>query len=137
MVSVASKAKTLVATTDLAPVEKVRWFAAQGVEVLMLPRDGERVDLPALLRELGRRDVQSLLVEGGATLNGALLRGGLVDRMMVFVAPLLFGGADGKGIFAGTGVVRLAEAFRLRDVRVRRFGADTLIEGEVEPCSPA
>jgi len=56
---------------------------------------------------------------------------------MIFVAPLLFGGHGGKGIFAGAGVERLSEATTLTEIRVRRFGDDTLIEGEVPPCSPA
>jgi diaminohydroxyphosphoribosylaminopyrimidine deaminase/5-amino-6-(5-phosphoribosylamino)uracil reductase len=136
VVTVDSSAPTLVATTDLAPPEKVRDLSRQGVEVLQLPRVGERVDLAALLAELGERDVQSVLLEGGATLNRDALRLAFVDRLMVFVAPVLLGGNDGKGIFAGPGVARLAEAFRLRDVRVRRFGVDTLIEGEVDQCSP-
>jgi diaminohydroxyphosphoribosylaminopyrimidine deaminase/5-amino-6-(5-phosphoribosylamino)uracil reductase len=70
-------------------------------------------------------------------LNAAALRCGIVDRVMVFVAPLLFGGHGGKGIFAGAGVERLDEATTLGAIQVRRFGDDTLIEGEVQSCSPA
>lgn len=136
LVGLDSAAPTLVATTDLAPAEKIRDLAGKGVEVLVLPRDGEQVALHPLLVELGQRNIQSLLLEGGATLNGNMLRGGFVDRVLVFVAPLLLGGGDGKRICAGSGPSRLAEALRLREVRVRRFAGDVLIEGEVEQCSP-
>ena len=57
--------------------------------------------------------------------------------MMVFVAPKLVGGSDGFGIFAGAGVLRLADAPILTDVRSSRFDDDILIEGEVVRCSPA
>jgi diaminohydroxyphosphoribosylaminopyrimidine deaminase/5-amino-6-(5-phosphoribosylamino)uracil reductase len=76
------------------------------------------------------------LVEGGGILNGALLRAGLVDRLMLFVAPLLFGGSDGKPLFAGAGAASLAEALPLADLRITRVGTDLLLEGEVSRCSP-
>jgi diaminohydroxyphosphoribosylaminopyrimidine deaminase/5-amino-6-(5-phosphoribosylamino)uracil reductase len=55
---------------------------------------------------------------------------------MLFVAPLLLGGSDGRPLFAGAGVVRLADALRLNDLRVSRVGCDVLLEGEVGSCSP-
>lgn len=131
-----SAAGTLIATTDQAPGDKMERIREMGAEVLVLPRRDGRVDLQALLEVLGARGVQSLLLEGGAELNGAFWRAGLVDRVMMFVAPKIVGG-DGKGVFAGPGVGAMSDATVLRDVRVRQFGDDTLIEGEVARCSPA
>ncbi|MGM9515171.1 bifunctional diaminohydroxyphosphoribosylaminopyrimidine deaminase/5-amino-6-(5-phosphoribosylamino)uracil reductase RibD [Roseateles sp. DB2] len=68
-----------------------------GVETLALPTGGQ-VDLPALLIELGRRGINELHVEAGATLNGALLRAGLVDELLVYLAPALLG--EGRGMAA-------------------------------------
>jgi diaminohydroxyphosphoribosylaminopyrimidine deaminase/5-amino-6-(5-phosphoribosylamino)uracil reductase len=86
---------------------------------------------------LGARGLQCLLVEGGGALNGALLRTGLVDRLLLFIAPLLFGGCDGRSLFAGPGAVHLTEALRLVDLRVSQSGEDLLVEGELSRCSPA
>ncbi len=128
--------ETLVVTrlgSDPAKVERLR---ARGVEVLEVADRHGRVDLEQMLRVLGQRGLQSLLLEGGATLNHAMLHAGLIDRVMLFVAPLLIGGT-GRGIFGGTGVQRLTEAFRLQDLRSRWIDGDILIEGELTPCSPA
>jgi diaminohydroxyphosphoribosylaminopyrimidine deaminase/5-amino-6-(5-phosphoribosylamino)uracil reductase len=78
-----------------------------------------------------------VLLEGGSELSSSLLQAGLIDRVMIFVAPVLIGGDDGKGLFAGRGATRIADALRLSDICVRRFGDDVLIEGEVGKCSPA
>lgn len=131
-----SSASTLIATTVRAELRKVEQLRSQGVEVMVGEAVDGRVDLSELLGRLGRRGLQRLLLEGGATLNDAFLRAGLVDRMMVFVAPKIIGGGDGFGMFAGTGVSRLADAWRLTDVRTTRFEEDILIEGEVVRCSP-
>lgn len=127
---------TLVAATGAAPPEKIRELQSLGVRILICKdRDG-RVDLGDLMEQLGRQGVQALLVEGGAVLNQGLLDAGLIDRVMIFLAPKLLGGSDGKGMFLGRGVARLADALTLQDVRYTACGNDILVEGEVTPCSP-
>ncbi|MGE4545879.1 MAG: bifunctional diaminohydroxyphosphoribosylaminopyrimidine deaminase/5-amino-6-(5-phosphoribosylamino)uracil reductase RibD [Pedobacter sp.] len=130
-----SSAATIIATTGQAPLDKIERLRAMGAEVLVLPAISGRVELHALLAALGKRGLQNILLEGGAELNGAFWRAGLVDRLMMFVAPKVVGG-EGKGVFAGPGVNSMTEATVLQDVRVRQFGEDTLIEGEVKTCSP-
>jgi len=127
-----SDATTLIATTGRADDRKVERLRAGGAEVLILSEDEGRVDLKDLLQHLGRRDIQSLLLEGGATLAGRCFRQRLIGRVMVFVAPRMLGGEDGQGIFAGPGVQVMNEAPTLQDVRISRFGDDTLIEGEMD-----
>ncbi len=131
-----SPAPTLLATTGQADPDRLRRLRDLGHEVLVLPALDGRVDLGALLAELGRRGLQSLLVEGGGTLNGELWRRSLIDRVMLFLAPLVLGGGDGRGLFSGPGPLRLSDAVRLEGLRVRRCGEDFLLEGEVRPCSP-
>lgn len=136
MLNQTSSAPTLIATTEQALRQRGPQLSRENVEILALPpRDG-RVDLCELLGKLGRRGVQSILLEGGAVLNHAFLKAGLIDRMMVFIAPKVIGGSDGKGIFAGQGVPLLDDAVQLEDIRIRRFEDDILVEGEVKRCSP-
>jgi len=131
-----SPSPSLVATTAKASQERIDAIRATGAEVMILETDTDaRVDLKGLWKKLGERDVQHLLVEGGATLNQAVLEAGLVQRMMLILCPLMLGGNDALGIFRGRGVEALHDATRLKDLRARPCGPDLIIEGEVEPCS--
>lgn len=85
-------------------------------------------DLMAVLEELGRRDVVQLMVEGGATVAAAFVRAGLVDRCVIYLAPMVMGGDDGTPMFAGPGAATLADALRGSIVAVDRLGPDLRIE---------
>ena len=130
-----SKAKTLIATLVNNPA-KTALLQQSGAEVLQFPEVAGQVSLPALWRELGRRGVQRLLLEGGARLAGAALRCGLIDQVMVFIAPKLIGGSTAYGIFAGDGCQLLADAVRLTDVHHEQVGEDILITGDIARCLP-
>ncbi len=133
-----SEAQTLVATTTEAPQERIDAVRATGAEVVVFETDAtSRVDLESLWNALGERNIQHLLLEGGATLNQAALEAGLVQRMMVILCPLVLGGNDAPAIFRGRGIEALNDAKRLTDLRSRPCGPDLIIEGEVTPCSPA
>jgi diaminohydroxyphosphoribosylaminopyrimidine deaminase/5-amino-6-(5-phosphoribosylamino)uracil reductase len=123
--------RTLVAVTDRASEARRRELESAGAEVLVLPSDVEWVDMLALLRELGRREKTSVLVEGGSTLLGSLFDCGLVDQVLAFVAPIIIGGQEAKPAVGGLGVGRLAQALHLRDVRLQRLGQDVLARGTV------
>jgi diaminohydroxyphosphoribosylaminopyrimidine deaminase / 5-amino-6-(5-phosphoribosylamino)uracil reductase len=90
-----------------------------------------RVDLPALLETLGERGILSVLVEGGATVNGAFFDAGLVDGVVAFVAPIVIGGSSALSAVGGEGVARLAEAHRLVNLEVRQVGDDVMVSGDV------
>jgi len=138
IISQASTAPTLLVTTERADGRRLASLRERGVEVLVCAADDVgRVELRELMRLLGERDLQHVLLEAGATLNHAALHAGIVNRVALFVAPKLFGGGDGQPLFAGAGVTMLDAAFRLDDLRTRHFGDDILIEGEVCPCLPA
>jgi diaminohydroxyphosphoribosylaminopyrimidine deaminase/5-amino-6-(5-phosphoribosylamino)uracil reductase len=89
-------------------------------------------DLRAVLAELQRRTLQSVLVEGGARVAGLFLDAGLVDKVSFFVAPLIIGGGDAKPAVTGAGAARIADATRLRDVLIARHGSDVEITGYPE-----
>lgn len=130
-----SSSGTLIATTLAAGEGSRRKLEAAGAEVMVLPDVDGRVSLPDLWKELGRRNVQTLLLEGGATLAGAALRNGLIDRMMVFVAPKMIGGSSEYGIFRGEGCSLLCDAVQLDDLEMTCFENDILISGDVVKCS--
>jgi diaminohydroxyphosphoribosylaminopyrimidine deaminase / 5-amino-6-(5-phosphoribosylamino)uracil reductase len=98
-------------------------------EVLKLPADRGRVSLEALLDELGRRDVISLLVEGGGETLASFFESGLVNKVCAYVAPIVIGGREAPTAVAGAGAARLADALRLRDVEVGMLDADVMISG--------
>lgn len=94
--------------------------------VTMQAYDG-RLDLESVLRELDARGIRSVLVEGGSLLHSDFIRRGLWQKMIVFVAPMVVGGAEAPSIFAGEAVSRLTEAYRFRFDRVEVVGGDLMI----------
>ena len=113
------------------PESRLQAYRKVGAEVLQLPGQDHRVNLQALLKYLGERQVTSLLVEGGGTLLGSLFDEGLVDKVIAIVAPMIIGGAKAKTPVAGHGVEKIAQAQRLENVRITQFGDDTVISGYV------
>jgi diaminohydroxyphosphoribosylaminopyrimidine deaminase/5-amino-6-(5-phosphoribosylamino)uracil reductase len=101
-----------------------------GAEVVRLPSDTRgRVSLEALLDELGRREILSLLVEGGAEVHSSFFAGHFVDKVYAYIAPALIGGRDAPSPVGGTGVERLSDALKLRDADVQTLDGDFLISG--------
>jgi diaminohydroxyphosphoribosylaminopyrimidine deaminase/5-amino-6-(5-phosphoribosylamino)uracil reductase len=101
-------------------------LAAQGVEVILLRTTAGHVNMRALVRELGRRQVTSVLVEGGGGLLGALFDAGLVDRIAFFVAPKIIGGTAARPAVEGRGAATLREVFNW-DGRWRRVGVNEML----------
>lgn len=129
LLSVQDDVKPAIFVGESAPLERRRALEAAGAQVGVLPLDGDRLSLPALLDDLGRRRVTSLLVEGGATVHGAFFDAGLVDQVLAFIAPLVIGGQAAPGVVGGVGPAALAQAHRLLDPKVSLEGVDTLISG--------
>jgi len=104
-----------------------------GAEVIQLPADARgRVSLEPLLDELGRREILSLLVEGGAETHASFFAGGHVDKVFAYVAPIVVAGRAAPGPVGGQGVEHLADALRLRDAEVESLDGDFLISGYVD-----
>jgi diaminohydroxyphosphoribosylaminopyrimidine deaminase/5-amino-6-(5-phosphoribosylamino)uracil reductase len=106
-------------------------YAKAGAEVMEPPEDAKKVDLELLLRDLGKRDITSIIVEGGGILLGSLFDRGLVDKVIVFIAPIVIGGAKAKTPVAGEGVAKVADSFRLERLKMGRLGDDLLVIGYV------
>jgi len=126
-----SPARTIVAVTPQAPQEKVHQIR-QFADVLVMPEQDGRVDLQALMAKLGEMEVMSLLIEGGAEVNASALKAGIVDKVMVFIAPRLIGGCEAPCPIGGAGIDELSDAVCLTDMSVELVGPDVLITGIIE-----
>ena len=135
VVTTADQIPTILATCCAAP-EKQAVYRKAGCQVLCLNEKNGHVDLRQLMERLGREQIDSILLEGGGTLNWAALECGIVQQVQAYIAPKLFGGKDAKTPVEGVGVPAPDDAFRLKNSRLERLGEDLLIESEVEyPCS--
>ncbi len=108
------------------PLRVVLGTAPSGARVL--PALELAGDLDEVLRELGRRGVLQLLVEGGATVAHAFHAAGLVDRYVLYLAPVFFGGDDARPIFSGHGAGTIGDVWKGRLVSVERLGEDLRVE---------
>lgn len=133
--------KTIVLTTNQASIEQMLRLNALGVEVIKCG-EGPRVDLRKAMAIMTEREIGSILLEGGGRLNGAMLEAGLVDKIVLFLAPKIVGGADAPGAFSLPGFDRMSDAIALDRVSVERVGNDCCITGyprlerRQEACSP-
>ncbi|MCU1245750.1 MAG: diaminohydroxyphosphoribosylaminopyrimidine deaminase [Acidobacteria bacterium] len=110
--------------TILVTSRPERYEQREGVEVIAI---AEETDLEQLLRELYRRGVTSLIAEGGSLLHSQLIRRGLWQKMVLFIAPMLVGGGEAPAILGGSGIARLTEAHRFRFDRAERVGEDLMV----------
>ena len=115
------KGKTLIA--GASPIDHVNGLAATGAELVSLGANDGRTDLRALLTLLAERWVNEVLVESGPTLSGAMLQAGLIDELVVYVAPKIMGDAA-RGLLSLPGLDRLDAAIEVEITDVRAVGRD-------------
>lgn len=101
-----------------------RYNASPNLEIVA--SDG-RFDLERVFTELHARGIRSVMVEGGALVHSEVIRRGLWQKMILFIAPLIVGGAEAPSIFSGEGVPRLTDAYRFRFDRVEALGSDLMV----------
>jgi diaminohydroxyphosphoribosylaminopyrimidine deaminase/5-amino-6-(5-phosphoribosylamino)uracil reductase len=128
----AKGSETLIAVSEDIAGRRLKRFERKEVSLLMCPEKEGRIDLRALMDMLGKRSITSVLLEGGATLMGAMIREKLVDKFCIFKAPKILGASDGRPMALGKGPSRMDQSILLKDVQVRRFAGDLLIEGYPE-----
>jgi diaminohydroxyphosphoribosylaminopyrimidine deaminase/5-amino-6-(5-phosphoribosylamino)uracil reductase len=111
-----------------SPEEKTA-FTRVGAKILEMPSVEGYIDLEGLLEVLGRRQITSILVEGGSILLGSLFDQRLVDKIIVFIAPIIIGGEEAKTAVGGKGVAKVVDSLRLERVSQERFGQDIMVTG--------
>ena len=114
------------------PELEARLIAA-GAELLYLPNADGKVDLPGLMKELGRREINELHIEAGSKLNGSLIREGCVDELLLYLAPTLLG--DARGLFDLPALTELTKKIPLRFHQVTQIGTDLLILARFQAVS--
>jgi diaminohydroxyphosphoribosylaminopyrimidine deaminase / 5-amino-6-(5-phosphoribosylamino)uracil reductase len=126
-----SDAKTIVVITKYADLLKIAEIEAVGAEVLMIDDKDGRVDLKSLMRVLGNRGLDSILIEGGGELSYSALEEELIDKVQVYIAPKIIGGSKAPTPVAGKGISLMKDAIELYDLKRKILDEDILIEGYV------
>jgi diaminohydroxyphosphoribosylaminopyrimidine deaminase / 5-amino-6-(5-phosphoribosylamino)uracil reductase len=111
--------------------EKIKQLEQRGIRVekLAASRPDGRPDFPAILRRLGELEITSVMIEGGATVNGAALAAGVVDKVFLYYAPKILASMGSIPLAAGPGLHRMNEAAHVRSLQLHRFGEDFAVEG--------
>lgn len=139
LVRTAGQQPLIVACLPDADEEKEAQLQEKGVEVLRIPgvttaditeEQKEVISLPVLMKELGARKIDGILLEGGGQLNESALQAGIVDRIYCYIAPKIFGGAQAKTPVEGQGLTRAADAWQFKRIGMQEFGQDILLEYE-------
>jgi diaminohydroxyphosphoribosylaminopyrimidine deaminase/5-amino-6-(5-phosphoribosylamino)uracil reductase len=123
---------TIVVVSEGISWEKLEQLEKLGIRVLKVSENNGKLDLKVLLVELGKLGITSLLVEGGAGINGSFFANSLVDKVCLFVAPKIIGGDGAKSWLEGWGVNRVDEAVTLKDLIVEKCGQDLVLVGYPE-----
>ena len=113
--------------------KKMRTLESLGVEILECQSNKNHVDINDLMSKLGAMGIDSLLLEGGSTLNAAFLEAGCVDEVWAFIAPKIIGGESAKTPVSGKGIEKMSNAIQLQDIDIQNINGDILIKGKI--CS--
>lgn len=111
--------------------QKITQLENAGIEILCISEKDGHIDLNDLMLKLGEKNIDSILLEGGGTLNWSALESGIVNKVLAYVAPKLFGGSNAKTPIEGLGTDSPANAVMLKNSIVTRLGDDILIESDV------
>lgn len=123
--------KTIIATSGKAPKNKIKKIngANCGVQVFICGKSW--VDMRKLVLGLSAMGMKRILIEGGGELNAKALEAGIVDRVYFFIAPKIIGGRNAKSVIGGDGIEKMADALRLKNMKLKKIGGDFLIQAEV------
>lgn len=130
IVKTAAEVPTIIATCS-QDTDLIAQYEEKGCKVLRLTATDGHPDLPELMRKLGGEKIDSILLEGGGTLNWSALNSGIVNRVMTYISPKVFGGAEAKSPVEGRGVEAPPQAFMLDDTEISKLGDDYLIQGRL------
>lgn len=125
-------AKTIIATTKKMPVDKINKLRNLAIDIIIVDSIDGKVNLKELIKVLGTMGIDSVLIEGGGTLNYSALKEGIVDKVMFYIAPKIIGGSNALTPVEGNGIDYIKDAIKLNDIEITKFDDDILITGYIE-----
>lgn len=134
IVATADQVPTIIATVCKDP-EKLQQYLDKNVRVIVTAQKDGRVDLKDLMQKLGEQKIDSILLEGGGTLNYSALQAGIVQHVQAYIAPKLFGGDGSFSPVGGIGVDDPVKAWKLSNVSCSRIGEDIVVEADIFSCN--
>jgi len=120
-------AKLIIAATNKAPKSSIKRLQHKGATVIIAKSKNGMVDLEDLMKQLGKHEITSVMIEGGSQLNSSAIKAGVVDKVLIFTAPKLIG--NGIGAIGSLGIKKISDAIDLKNPVCRRIGRDMMVEG--------
>ena len=118
--------KLIIATTNKAPKSEIKKFQQKGVIVIIANPTKGMVDLQDLMKQIGKHEITSVMIEGGSELNSSAIKAGIVDKILIFAAPKIIG--NGLGAIGNLGIKKIDKAINLKNPATRKIGKDLLVE---------
>ncbi len=132
IVKTSEKYNTWIFTSEDSRADKEAKLKSMGLEIIRIPKeDSGRVSLKHVNEELYKREMVNILIEGGGELNSALLKEGLLDKVVLFYAPIIIGGKGALNLVGGKGIDFLKDAYKIDIAVIKRFKEDIYLEGYV------
>jgi diaminohydroxyphosphoribosylaminopyrimidine deaminase/5-amino-6-(5-phosphoribosylamino)uracil reductase len=125
----ANRERVVYVTTSKASAVRVNRLKNRGILVNVISYKNNHILLIKLMKLLGSMGVASVLLEGGSRINAGALKEGIVDKVVLFLAPLIIGGESAPGVVGGPGIKSLKQALNIKNLTVTPVGADWMIEG--------
>lgn len=128
------KRKIFIATANRKKRNKLDFLRQQGGEIVFTKKKSGMLDIRDLVMKLKSRNVTSVLIEGGSSVNSSAVNAGIVDSVAFFISPKIIGGENSFSVIGGKGVRYLKNAIELKNIKIKRLGEDILIEGDIVKC---
>ncbi|HHT9130129.1 MAG TPA: bifunctional diaminohydroxyphosphoribosylaminopyrimidine deaminase/5-amino-6-(5-phosphoribosylamino)uracil reductase RibD, partial [Candidatus Brocadiaceae bacterium] len=124
-----SESEIIVAVNENAQQNRIERLEQLGCKIIKTRDINGHVNLQALFRRLGEMKLTNILVEGGSRVITSMIEDRLVDKVMVFIAPIIIGGEDAKSPVLGKGIDKINEAAEIDEITIKRFSDDIVVEG--------
>jgi len=131
IIKTAKDIKTIIAYSNETKKEKIEILKNQNVELIKVPKYDGRVDLKELINILGNIKIDSILIEGGSSINSSAIESGIVNKVYAYIAPKIIGGERSLSPITGKGVEYMKNAVNLENLKLEQIGKDYLFTGNI------